>query len=958
MDAILGLDSAEDFENLVARRPEVLSRQTEEWISGMQHFEAFEFIAEMLSTLIRDARADPQQAWGRYDAAMKRAQDVGTELEPELALIDAALKAELHEEVIQRVGVALPRARGAGLGVSVGMMRSQRAGAYLHRRKGDRAENLERAIADYAAASTLVVSKEQRAEVLMHAGIAFLERVRGDRAENIEQAIALMREGLAEVDEVSPADLNAVLRTNLATALIRRQRGDRAESLREAVTLCDTALDYRSPERNADDWAFSQLNLGDALEQLGAMGSGEDDRALQAYEAVVAEAGRIRQTWLLGAAHYSIGRFLRKRAHPSTQETLEAAVEGKDLEVDRELLGRARGHLEAARNLVEEAPNYLLPGRVANELATILASLGDEGDEALSIAEEALSVLRPTAAPDECANAGYRLGGILAARGHWEEAAQAYRDAVQGAELGFHSRLETASREADTREVGTLFRWAAFAIAAAGEPLEAALVLESGRTREFRRRLGLERREAARVDELPDDIAHAYRTAVGDLANAPLGGSAGRELQETLDVIRSISGFENFGGAAQPDDLAAAVEPRWPLVYVNPTPWGTVLLCLEARDDPSHPEASAHFVGPNALTVYLRMMAGDAASDLSLMDTEEPSSYLALVAGVSDRPPEQDLKQALNWLGEEIAAPLRRVAKDAHADGVTIVPCGPISVAALHAAPWEIDSGIRTCLIDDLEVRYAQSALIVGAGLKRARERDGDTASLVALANPTRDLDAAEPEVAEISKHFAADRRAVAEGAGANADFLRGYAPEASHLHFACHGRGGLLDPEAPAAVLLADGWVPATVLTELSLRSRLVVVSACQSALASLVGSGDEAISIGSVMIAAGSACAIASLWKVHDLATALLMTRMYEELFGDRRRPPEALRRAQHWLRELDPTTERTFLDRHPALRAEFDARALRDGLPGDRGPATRSPTRPYANEYYWAAFIAVGG
>ena len=96
----------------------------------------------------------------------------------------------------------------------------------------------------------------------MHQGIAFVERLRGDPAQNIEQAISLMRAGLAELDGSEDLHLRTTLQTNLATALLRRERGDRAENLREGIELCERALEYRSPERDGNDWAYTQLNLG------------------------------------------------------------------------------------------------------------------------------------------------------------------------------------------------------------------------------------------------------------------------------------------------------------------------------------------------------------------------------------------------------------------------------------------------------------------------------------------------------------------------------------------------------------------------------------------------------------------------------------------------------------------------------------------------------------------------
>jgi len=161
-----------------------------------------------------------------------------------------------------------------------------------------------------------------------------------------------------------------------------------------------------------------------------------------------------------------------------------------------------------------------------------------------------------------------------------------------------------------------------------------------------------------------------------------------------------------------------------------------------------------------------------------------------------------------------------------------------------------------------------------------------------------------------------------------------------------CLARGGPLSVNEIAGLARLD--------------ARLVVVSACQKAVSRLDDLPDEAISLGTTMIIAGAACAVASLWPVDDAATAMLMIRLYDEILQNGQSPPTALRRAQLWLRDLSDTAEADFLSKHPAVAAEFRRRAKTRELPGERSrPGAGGDGGPgiYGHPEYWAAFVAVG-
>ncbi|HTS50669.1 MAG TPA: CHAT domain-containing tetratricopeptide repeat protein [Bryobacteraceae bacterium] len=99
-------------------------------------------------------------------------------------------------------------------------------------------------------------------------------------------------------------------------------------------------------------------------------------------------------------------------------------------------------------------------------------------------------------------------------------------------------------------------------------------------------------------------------------------------------------------------------------------------------------------------------------------------------------------------------------------------------------------------------------------------------------------------------------------------------------LHFAAHA---LIDQERPelSGIALADGELRLPDIYNLSLHARLVVLSACRTALGASE-EGEGPISLARAFLYAGAGGVVASLWDVDDRATEIFMTHFYEGLFG----------------------------------------------------------------------------
>jgi Flp pilus assembly protein TadD len=200
-------------------------------------------------------------------------------------------------------------------------------------------------------------------------------------------------------------------------------------------------------------------------------------------------------------------------------------------------------------------------------------------------------------------------------------------------------------------------------------------------------------------------------------------------------------------------------------------------------------------------------------------------------------------------------------------------------------------------------------------------------------------------------------------------------------LHLATHGKANpsvalssavflAAEPDRPTASAdpaalesAPDGQITAEqIVRSWDLDADLVVLSACESGLGRYAG-GEGYLGFAQALFVKGAKSLVLSQWRVDDKATALLMTRFYQNLLGRRAglsRPmpkAEALDEAKHWLRNLtveEVGTELAALERgtvRPLAKADGPAPRAASSAPKPAG------VRPCAHPYYWASFILIG-
>jgi len=268
---------------------------------------------------------------------------------------------------------------------------------------------------------------------------------------------------------------------------------------------------------------------------------------------------------------------------------------------------------------------------------------------------------------------------------------------------------------------------------------------------------------------------------------------------------------------------------------------------------------------------------------------------------------DREARQLWNWLVAPVASEL---AGTRH---WVVVPHG-----VLHYCPFGgLMGDDNQYLIEKVSVSLAPSATVLSFCMDKGMPVDAwvDSTSVLAFANPQTDavdLPFADKEVMALMRSF--DRTDSLSGSSVTERSVHERSENYGILHFACHGEYEAASPLFSALLLTPkdgdDGRLEAREIFGLRLKSQLVTLSACETGL-SQVTTGDEIIGLARGFIYAGAPALVTSLWKVDDLATAVMMKRFYRGLRLGRSRA-EALRQAQLGVMQN--------MGRDPALWAAF--------------------------------------
>ena len=907
------------------------------------------------------------------------------------------------------------------------------ATAYSQRISGEQRDNLERAIAYYHQALqvyTLDTLPVEYARVQNNLCLAYWQRIVGERRDNLEQAMACCHAGLRVWTREAHPFQYATLQNNLGAVYLVRVAGERRANLERAIACYLEALQVWTRQAHPYQYAKAQNNLGEAYQHRVA---GERSANLEQAIACYREALRI---WTFDAlpqdyamAQRNLGATYQRRIEGERQQNLDLALSSHQealriytldaFPIEHRQLQLDCAETQALREDWEAAHHAYVGARMVEDLLVALGT-GAVGRDA---------VLK------EGRDAAIRDGFALTRLGRVEEAAVTIE---RGRASGLAHAMQFNAADPDrisNAERRSRYTTARRAFVAAQATLQS--ILPGGPSEESQRQILLERTASYREARATfDSVIEEIRVAQ-DPANF---------LHDTLDTATIVKAAECCGAghalvylATTPQGgIAAAAFASYPMHSgrQSASSFASLALpdlteeCVSALIE-THMDNSARVTGgfdcaqrgncytllqtwpgatfrEQAVALHTACLAQGHTSTLdmaaqSMLAVPEltplidhpftllsQESHSLLASTLNHAVLQRELQRCQSTLRKVALEPLVAWLKQADTRSLTLIPCG--SLAAFPLEGTELGDG-RT-LGDTLPTSIAPSARALLYEERTISPRTG----VYALGNPyptQQNLRWGEAEafaLAELGKNLQQSARVKVQWQ-ATREWLVESLQTGLVVNASCHG---IFDSQnfMRSRLMLAheEDLTLADMLSgQADLRGlRLLILSACQTAMLDLQGARDEVRSLAAGMLQAGAAAILASLWAVDDRATYLLMVRFALEWFPhmNAEPPARALAHAQHWLRTVTnrelqiwqanisplPVSANKLVKGSETATGEhmlastgqlvavrgranrFDAAQAQDVIQADAEELTPDAC-PFADPYYWAGFQITG-
>lgn len=343
--------------------------------------------------------------------------------------------------------------------------------AYTDRLRGDKADNIEKAIELGQQALKIVESekvdgKTKFLKSLLTAGIhsniarAYNARIRGNKADNIEQQTFHAQAALEFLERKNNPHKWALLQHNLGDAYLYRQMGDRGENLELAREYVEASLEVYTKDLFPAEWANSQNTLASIYHERVRGDEAENkEKAIACAEAALQVRTREQFPYPWAETQMNLGNFYRDRIRGNPAENLEKAIAAYKSALQvytqatfperwattqnnlgiayyRRILGNREDNLDRAIAAYEAALQIYTQNHFPFQWAKTQKNLAIvyteqlNSQKAITACQAALQVFTERDFPDYWAKTQHTLGTAYATLGQSDKAISCFRSAL------------------------------------------------------------------------------------------------------------------------------------------------------------------------------------------------------------------------------------------------------------------------------------------------------------------------------------------------------------------------------------------------------------------------------------------------------------------------------------------------------------------------------------------------
>lgn len=731
----------------------------------------------------------------------------------------------------------------------------------------DRANNIEYAIRlCEEIVARLNAFPEMQALALSTLANAYNRRIRGDRAQNIESAIAYYKRAI----DLQRHEPRAKSQHNLAVAYSKRIRGDSLDNLGSAIQAYERALEVFKEEVFAAQRAAVQVDLADAFWHLGnhwkqtdqdeaekyfKQGIGHGKDAWRVYERLGLSAERAR-------AQYILGNLYAERLAAPRIEHLKEAIRYYEASLAQRSVQTCP--VEYAQTLNSLAATYLEPELVARPGTLNLA---------IQHFHEAIQIHHEHGNREGERRSGANLALLYYGLQDWGKAYDALErvlavvESMRSEALGDLGQIDIARENSRLYEcmMDTCLRMSPKRSA------KALIAAEANKARAFLAQMSYEEIPLPLPIESQPRLERERKLA--------------RELRGYEDAIRNVeTEDERLSLVQQQDGIRTSLNDIWRELephapdYValrrgDPVEYDQ----LQALVDGFGAAALVEFYTlPDKIIAFV-LRSGEKQPAVTQVPISRDKLRLCVdtyQCEVVEYSQGGDIGQ--HW--QELARPLLADVLP-HLQGaklVYLVPHGLLHYLPLHAL--RVDGGY---LIDRFPIAYAPSTAVLGRVVQRTagmeQTGNGRGALVFGYTPHEHQREVFEGEAVQIAKFFGTEAHLGKDATGA---LLREKGVNYNTLHLSCHA---FFDPTDPLAsgLQLADGVLTARDIMGLKLNADLVTLSACETGINDQQP-GDELVGLTRALLYAGASSVLVTLWRVDPMAAWELMRDFYGRLLS----------------------------------------------------------------------------